>query len=197
MSDLSAPRWRAALTQAALVVLLLAVAGAAAGWVWHRLWAPAPPGVAVDGRWIPLPPAGSAAQFQGTGWFVVVALVTGLLVGVVVALLLSREELVSLAAVVVGSALATWVMFRVGVALAPPDPAPVAATAEDGTRLLGTLGVSGRSPFAALPLGALVGLALTYVGVHRPRGEGSGDRLAVRSPGRASGSDEVGVPRQD
>ncbi|GAA4694076.1 hypothetical protein [Nocardioides nanhaiensis] len=197
----SPSRWRGAAVQAALIVALLALCGAAAGWVWHRLWAPAPPGVAVEGRWIPLPPVGSAAQFQGTGWFVVVAVATGVLVGVLVALLLSREELVSLAAVVVGSVLATWVMYRVGVALAPPDPAPVAAGAEDGTRLLGTLAVSGRSPFAALPLGALVGLALTYVGVHRPRGEQAGDPLSVRSSGRASGHSsgaaEVGGSRQD
>ena len=107
------------------------------------------------------------SQFAGTAWFVLVGVVAGLVLGVLVGLLLSREELVSLAAVVVGSAAATWAMYRVGVALAPPDPAPLAARAEDGTRLLGTLGVTGASPFAALPVGALVGLVLTYLLVQR------------------------------
>ena len=166
MPDLST-RWRAASVQAALILGLFALAGAGAGWVWHALWAPAPPGVAVEGRWLPLPPVGSAAQFAGTAWFVLVGVVAGLVLGVLVGLLLSREELVSLAAVVVGSAAATWAMYRVGVALAPPDPAPLAARAEDGTRLLGTLGVTGASPFAALPVGALVGLVLTYLLVQR------------------------------
>lgn len=166
MPDLST-RWRAASVQAALILGLFALAGAGAGWVWHALWAPAPPGVAVEGRWLPLPPVGSAAQFAGTAWFVLVGVVAGLVLGVLVGLLLSREELVSLAAVVAGSAAATWAMYRVGVALAPPDPAPLAARAEDGTRLLGTLGVTGASPFAALPVGALVGLVLTYLLVQR------------------------------
>ena len=71
--------------------------------------------------------------------------------------------------VVVGSVLAGWVMYRVGVALAPPDPGPLARTARAGTRLPGTLKVSGASPFLALPAGALIGLIIVFVGLARHR----------------------------
>ena len=191
MPDLSTPRWRTASVQAALIIGLSALAGAGAGWAWHSLWAPAPPGVAVEGRWIPLPPVGSAAQFAGTGWFVLVGVVAGLVLGVLVGLLLSREELVSLGAVVVGSAAATAAMYRVGVALAPPDPGPLAAQAEDGTRLLGSLTVAGASPFAALPVGALVGLALTYLLVQRALWRAPEHPLAVRHDVTGSGPSRV------
>jgi uncharacterized membrane protein YeaQ/YmgE (transglycosylase-associated protein family) len=156
-----------ALGQAVVVVVLLVVAGAVAGLVWQWLW-DAPRGVVVDRRWVQ-DEVGLRGDFAGTGTYVAVATVAGLLAGLVVALSSRRDEVVTLVAVVVGSLLAGWVMYRVGVALAPPDPGPLARTARAGTRLPGTLRVSGASSFLALPAGALLGLIIVFVGLARHR----------------------------
>ena len=53
---------------------------------------------------------------------------------------------------------------QVGQRLGPPDPHLVARTAEDGARVPGQLEVVGRSPFTALPAGALLGLRVGNAG---------------------------------
>ena len=151
-----------------LVVLAFALGGVAAGFVWERLWSP-PSGVVVDHRWGPADAVALQQEFSGTGWYVVVAVVTGLLLGLGAALLADRTPVLTLAAVVGGAALGAWLMLRGGVALGPADPQRLAATAEDGTRLPAQLSVSGWSPYGALPLGALVGLILVFIGLG-PRG---------------------------
>jgi hypothetical protein len=169
MSDgLSSPAHRTSLrtglVQFLLAVLVLAGAGALAGVVWEWVWTP-PVGVVVDHRWMAEDEAGLRGQFSGTGWFVVVATVAGLLAGAVVALFLDRVPLLTLLAVVVGSAAGTWLMLQVGAALGPSDPAKLALTAKDGTDLPGRLQVSRRTPWIAMPGGALVALALVFFGL--------------------------------
>lgn len=154
---------RSGLVQAVIGVLVLAGAGAVAGVVWEWLWT-APAGIVVDRRWLAEDEAGLRAQFSGTGWFVIIATVTGLLVGGVVAFLLDRVPLLTLLAVVVGSVVGTWLMLQVGGALGPPDPAHLAKTAEDGTHLPGRLEVSRRTPWISMPAGALAALALVFFG---------------------------------
>jgi amino acid transporter len=154
--------------QLALGVLVMAGAGAVAGVVWEWLWT-APVGVVVDHRWVAQDEAGLRGQFSGTGWFVVVATLAGLVAGLVVALLLDRVPLLTLLAVVLGSAAATWLMLRVGAALGPADPAHLALTAKDGTHLPGQLDVSRRSPWVSLPAGALVALTLVFIGLSSAR----------------------------
>lgn len=154
---------RPGLVQAVIGVLLLAGAGAVAGVVWEWLWT-APVGIVVDHRWMAEDEAGLRAQFSGTGWFVIIATVTGLLAGGVVSLFLDRVPLLTLLAVVVGSVAGTWIMLQVGAALGPPDPARLAQTAEDGTRLPGRLEVSRRTPWISMPAGALAALALVFFG---------------------------------
>src|SRR6478735_10254438 len=134
--------------EAVLVVVAFGLAGLVAGFVWERLWTP-PMGVVVDHKWGPADAIALQQQFSGTGWYVVVGTVTGLVLGVVVTLLVDRLPLLTLLAVCVGSALAAWVMLRFGVALGPDDPHQLAETAADGTRLPAQLAVSGRSPFIA------------------------------------------------
>lgn len=150
--------------QLGLVVAALAAVGALAGVVWQWLWTPTV-GVVVDHRWTAGDALGLQHEFSGTGWYVVVGLVAGLVAGIAVALLVDRVPLLTLAAVVVGSALAAWVMLLVGSALGPPDPAIAARTADDGTRLPMELSVTGRSPWIALPSGALVGLLVVFIGL--------------------------------
>jgi hypothetical protein len=155
---------RRVVLQLGLVVAALAAVGALAGVVWQWLWTPTI-GVVVDHRWTAGDALGLQHEFSGTGWYVAVALVAGLVAGVGVALLVDRVPLLTLAAVVVGSALAAWVMLLVGSALGPPDPTIVARTADDGTRLPMELSVTGRSPWIALPSGALIGLLLVFIGL--------------------------------
>ncbi|MFC7497530.1 MULTISPECIES: hypothetical protein [unclassified Nocardioides] len=150
--------------QLVLVVVALAAAGALAGVVWEWVWSPTV-GVVVDHQWTAKDALGLQHQFSGTGWYVVVAVVAGLVAGVAVTLVADRVPLLSLLAVVVGSVLAAWVMLLVGGALGPPDPETVARAADDGTRVPDDLTVSGLSPFIAFPVGALLGLVLVFIGL--------------------------------
>lgn len=158
-------RVRAALVRVLLVVALFAAGGAVAGVVWEWLWTP-PTGVVVEQRYL-LDGDGLRSDFSGTALYVLVAAVAGLLLGVLVGVRTHRSELLTLLAVVVGSALAGWLMLQVGTALDPPDPGPLAEQAEDLTRLPDQLEVAGRSPFVSFPAGALVGLIVVFVGLGR------------------------------
>lgn len=151
--------------QVVVVVGLFAVAGVLAGVVWEWLWTPAT-GTAVQHAWQPNLDT-VRSEFSGTAWYVVVASVAGLLTGAGVGMAFHRRELVTLGAVVAGSALAAWVMLEVGYALGPGDPQSAAATAVDGTLIPAELTVSGRSPFLALPSSALLALVVVFVGVVR------------------------------
>jgi len=149
--------------QVLVVVAVFAAAGAAGGWLWFRLW-DVPPGVAFQGEWVPQPgDEGLAASFDGTALYVVVGFVGGLVLGLLAALLARTSEVATLLAEVVGAAVAGWLAHRVAVRLRPPDPAPLARTAEDLTPLDGNLTVTGRSPYVAWPLGGLLGLAVVYL----------------------------------
>lgn len=153
-----------------VVLALYAAAGVAAGWAWRRLWDP-PTGVVLEGRWY-LDSAGLRGEFPSTGWFVLVSAATGLILGLVCAWLCSRSELATLVAVLAGAALATYLMWRVGLALSPEDPQELARTAADRERLPGQIEVSGRSPFLVLTGASLTSLALAFLVVpkrHRDR----------------------------
>ncbi|HET8959712.1 hypothetical protein [Nocardioides sp.] len=162
-------RWVPAITQAVLVLVIFAVAGALAAVVWEWLWTPSS-GVVVDHEWLQ-GLAGVQAEFSGTGVYVLVASVAGLLVGVLCALFLDRAELVTLVAVVAGAALAGWIMVQVGHALGPDDPRALARTADNGTRLPSDLRVVGASPYVAFPVGATLSLAVVLLGLTKRHAE--------------------------
>jgi hypothetical protein len=153
------------LRQVVVSVTLLVLAGALAGVVWVWLWTP-PTGVVVDHRWVQ-DESGLRGDFSATGSYVAVAAVTGLLVAVLLGVLFDRAEIVTLLAVLAGSMLAGWVMYRVGVALSPADPRSLADSVEEGARLPGRLMVDGSSPFRAFPGGAMLGLVIVYFGLPR------------------------------
>lgn len=156
----SRPAW----VEFGAVVLLLAAGGLIGAVVWDWLWT-APVGVVVDHQWVAEDEAGLQGMFDATGWYVVVASVVGLVVGFVVAIFLDRVPLLTLAAVVLGSVVGTFLMLRLGAALGPPDPQVLALAKPDGTHLPGDLVVTGRSPWIALPVGALVGLTVVFIGL--------------------------------
>ena len=156
------------LRQVVVSMVLLVVAGALAGVVWVWLWTP-PSGVVVDQRWVQ-DESGLRGDFSATGSYVAVAAVAGLLIAVLLGVLFDKAELVNLAVVLVGSVLAGWVMYHVGLALSPADPRSLADSVKDGTRLPGRPVVSGISPFQAFPGGAMLGLVIVYLGLPRRRG---------------------------
>lgn len=148
--------------EAVVVVAVFAAAGAAAGWLWYTMW-DSPPGVAFQGEWIPQPyDSGNRSIFGATATFVVLGGGAGLVLGVLAGLICRGSELVTLVATLVGTALAAWLAYRVGVHLSPPDPGPIAAKADDYTKIAGDLRITGRSPFVCWTSGGLLGLAATY-----------------------------------
>lgn len=163
--------WRAIalpiIRQVLIVLILFAVAGAVGGLLWEWLWAP-PTGVVVNHQWLQ-DEGGLRDDFSGTGTYVAVAAIAGLLIGAAVAVFFDRAELVTLLVVAGGSVLAAWVMYHVGLWVSPPDPGPLAESAKNGTHLPGRLLVSGDSPFVAFPGGALVGLVVVFFGLSRRR----------------------------
>jgi hypothetical protein len=154
------PRWQAALVQGLAVLGVFAVVGALGGWLWYRLW-DVPHGVVSGHQWY-TSESGLRADFAGTGWYVAISVLAGLLLGGLAAWFLDRSELVTLAAVVGGSVLAAYLMLRVGYHLSPPDPDVLARTAPDGTKLDGALRVNSWPPKGAFTFGAVLGLALVY-----------------------------------
>jgi len=151
---------RVVVLQVVAIVVVFAVVGALLGLLWYHLW-DTPTGVVSSGQWF-TDEAGLRDTFQGTGWYVVLAVAAGLVLGLVSAWVADRSELATLAAVVVGSVLAGLLMYLVGTHLSPGDPHVLAKTAKDGAKLDGQLTVDGWSPRAAFPFGALLGLVLVY-----------------------------------
>lgn len=178
------------LLDALVVVVAFAVTGAFGGLVWRSLWH-APSGVVLKHQWY-LRPEQLGDDFSATGLFVLVSLGASLLTATVVALVVERNELVTLAAALAGAALASWVMYAVGHRLGPADPQVLAAGAKNWTPLPADLRVAGGShsvgwvplpsaPFLAFPFGTAVSLLVVYLGFswrgsHAPaprRGAGS------------------------
>jgi hypothetical protein len=161
------PDWRGALLQAVVVVVGFAVVGAICGLIWEALWSPAP-GAVVKHVWYPLSwDRAQPAAFAGTGWFVVISIVAGALLGALAAWRLDRAELVTLAAVAVGGVLAAYLMREVGLHRSPADPQHLAKTAADGTRLPSSLRLSSWGVLAAFPGAGLAGLATVLLTVSK------------------------------
>ncbi|MCW2765628.1 MAG: hypothetical protein JWO11_1587 [Nocardioides sp.] len=156
-------RWLPVVIQVVVILVVFAVAGALSGWLWHHLWTP-PKGVVANHNWY-TDEQGLREDFSGTGLYVVIAVLVGLVVGGVASFFCDRAELATLVAVGVGAALAAWLMWKVGVHSSPVDPYEAAKTAKDGTKLSGDLHVSGKAPFAAFPVGALSALAVVFFGL--------------------------------
>jgi hypothetical protein len=154
---------RGSLLWAGAIVVVLVAAGVVGGLVWRAL-VDIPSGVVVGHQWYPDPwDPGQQASFAATGWYVVVAAVAGLVIGLLAAWFSRAPEVLTLVAVVVGSLVAAWLMLVVGLHGAPPDPQTAAAHAADGTRLSGTISRPGAAAFITLPLAAIAPLAVVFL----------------------------------
>ena len=165
--------WLPVLVRAAVALVLFAAAGFGGGYAWRHLWTP-PTGEARSGTWIPTPvEEGLQNDFSGVGWYVVVAVVLGLLLGLVTALLLGRAEVVGVLVALLGSALAAYLVLSTGERLSPPDETEVAATAADGDEIPGDLELEGWTPLLSAPVGALVSVSALYLLTNRRRPTGT------------------------
>jgi hypothetical protein len=102
---------------ALIVALWFAVAGTVGAWVWSQVTTL--PKVAKAGGNATLTPDELVKQVGVDGWFFVIAMVGGLLSGIVLLAWRRRDPLLMVVAVVLGGALASWLMTRVGLALGP------------------------------------------------------------------------------
>ena len=158
----SARRWRRVAVEVVVVLAVFAVLGAAAGYLWTRVWS-LPEGVVQGGQWFYLDFPTFGRIFSATGTYVVIGALGGLVLGVVAAFACRSPELVVLAAVALGSVLAAYLAHQVGVVRSPTNPQLLALVVDDGTELPGRLTMPGHSPYVAWPLGALLGLGVTYL----------------------------------
>lgn len=143
-----------------VILVVFLVAGLAAGWVWHQIWAPAPTGVGYQGRTL----FSDDVIFEATGLYVLIAIGVGLLVGAVLTYLLERDEVATLLAVVVGALLAGLVMALVGGALGP-DSAQAAAEqfSEKPGEVTADLSVVPLAMWTCFPGSAVVGALFVLV----------------------------------
>jgi hypothetical protein len=164
------------------ILLAYVVVGVAGGWLWFQVWDP-PLGAVQDGQWLYLDFPTIAHVFSGTALYVVVGVLSGVVLGVVTALVCRSSELVTLVTVVVGSAVAGYLAYHVGLSRSPADPHLLALALPDGTRLPGRLQVADRTPFVAWPLGSLLGLGVTYLfTAGLSAGVAEAQRVDVRPP---------------
>ncbi len=158
-------RPRPAVSRAVLMVVgvlvAYAVVGLVAGVVWERVWTP-PSQVVQQHQVFYADYASLRRVFTGTGLYAIVAVIASAVVALVVGLVTRGRELLVLATVVLGSALASLVMWKVGVRLGPPDPAAAAAHLADGRQVPGALAVSGHSPYLVWPMTSMFVLALMF-----------------------------------
>jgi hypothetical protein len=159
--------WR--MVRAVLLVLLgYALVGALAGVVWEAIWTP--PGQVIAEHQVFFDSYASLRRvFTGTGWYVVVGSVASALVSLVVCLLTRHRALLTLALVIIGSAIGAAVMVKVGTSLGPADPASLAAHTVKRTSVPGALTVEGtshlgiKSPYLVWPMASLLVLAVVFI----------------------------------
>jgi hypothetical protein len=156
------------------VLLGYAAVGAVAGVVWEAIWTP-PIQIVQHHQIYYVDYASLRRVFTGTGLYVLVASVASAVATLVVVGLARGRELLALAEVVIGSAIAALVMARVGISLGPDDPQGTVASTPNGTKVDGTLAINGHSPYLVWPMVALLVLALVFFAWNHPRRPGAAD----------------------
>jgi hypothetical protein len=183
---------RAAVRDATVVLGCLIVLGALCGALWSVVVTPAqltrlPNGAAMNETAL-------SAQFASDGWYAVIAVVAGLLAGVVLTWWRSRDALWTAAWLVLGAVVAAVVMAVTGHLLGPPDPRHALLATKVGSKVPESLslGVRSLTPFGpylkqtvmfylAWPVGALAG-CLTVLLVTVPTDHGAAEPAGQVDP---------------
>lgn len=96
-------------------------------------------------------------RFGNDGWFAVLGVVSGLVLGLVLTLWRRTHELVTVIAVSGAALLAAWITSLVGGALGPEDPAVVLDKAPVGSTAPDMIQVTSEAAYYVWPFAALLG----------------------------------------
>jgi hypothetical protein len=113
----SRPALVAGAIDALVVALWFAVAGVMGGFVWSRVVTL--PKVQKSGNTASVAPEELVKQVGIDGWFVVIALVVGLLSGLLLLAWRRRDPVLMVVLVVLGGGLASWLMVHTGLSFGP------------------------------------------------------------------------------
>jgi hypothetical protein len=150
------------LQEAVVVVGLLLVLGALGGVLWSQVVTPAEFTKLTKGAAMGEVQLGR--QFARDGWYVVIALVAGVLAGVCVLRWRPPAPLLHVGLLLAGCCVAAAVMAWVGHLLGPGDPQPLLSAAKVGAAVPQRLRVDTFVVYLAWPFGALVGALLVLLG---------------------------------
>lgn len=161
------------LTSVAVVVGWFAALGALGALVWLKVTTLPEYTLVVSNGQV----AGSmgeeelAKQFGANGWFLVIAVVGGLLSGVVLMLVRRASPVVMVVLVGLGGALATFVMLQCGLAWGPEDYRAALARAQLGDSVPVQLKIDVNAAYYTWSIAALVGatLALWFLDARNPQ----------------------------
>lgn len=147
-----------------------ALAGVLAGVQWWLVVDPAVYTKAPDGG--AMGELELARRFAGDGWYAVIALLAAFLTGLGLTWWRTRDFRLTTVLVVIGSAVAAWLMVSVGSALGPADTDAALDAAREGDTVPVELTVSAASFYLMWPIGALAGSLMVLwssPGVDLPR----------------------------
>ena len=173
------PTWStsAAILDAVVVGASFAAAGLLGGWIWSVV-TPLPQ-VTKTGTNATVASEELAKQVGMDGWFFVIALVGGLVLGVLLLAFRHRDPLLAVVLVTVGGGLASWLMIQFGEALGPGDPVAALRNLPNGAHVSEQLRLHAHGVAWVWPIAAAFG-ALLYLWVFTKPGSDGGppDTLA-------------------
>ena len=124
---------KAALLDVVIVGAWFVAAGLISAWVWVQVVDP--PEVSRAGGAATVPSEELVKQVGIDSWFAVIALVGGLLSGVLLLWWRHRDPLFTVALVALGAGLASWLMIHVGKALGPDNEITALRKLPDGSHV--------------------------------------------------------------
>lgn len=152
----------AALVDVLIVVAWFAVAGLVGGWVWAHVTSL--PQVTKTGANATVPSEELVKQVGMDGWFFLIAVVGGVLSGVLLLAWRHRDPLLTVALVTLGGGLASWLMLQAGEAFGPGDPIAKLRRLPDGAHVSEQLRLHADGVAWVWPIAAAFG-ALLYLWV--------------------------------
>lgn len=164
------------LSAAVTAVLVMAVLGAAAGFLWLAVAQPAQWEYREQG--LVLSEGAAAAQFGIVAWFAVIGFVLSVVFGWVLAVRRAADGWRLAPVVIVATVVAALICSRVGYSFGPPDPQTVTGL-QPGDRVPMRFELGAVSPMLMWTLGGLLGIvAATFLRAPEPV---QGDAVTARS----------------